>query len=249
MLKGTTEIVQNPVGAAIGEFHNALDSPSAAYYLGGKASDAAFALPGILFGGEGAGLGELADVNPAAAYDGLAPLPHSPIGLDNPINYHPWGTSAGQDLYSAFMHGEPTAGLSQQVADMSTHYIGDNPDRVVLGKWEGQDGGYIGEARGQGGIYFDTGDPTWDTMTYGLSESDRTALTWPVNEQFLRNQMENHVGRIAYILDGDKYSSLEDMAFERAGSFSAMEVDFLSKNAAAYGYERVGDAWVYVGGR
>ncbi|HMD17663.1 MAG TPA: hypothetical protein VKH18_13450 [Terriglobales bacterium] len=60
--------------------------------------------------------------------------------------------------------------------------------------------------------------------------------------------MEDHVGRIEYILDRDKYSSLEEMALERAGSLSAMELDFLTKNAAAYGYERVGDAWVYVGG-
>lgn len=54
MLQGTAETVQNPVGAAIGEVKNALDSPSPAYYLGGKASDAATTLPTMLFGGEGA---------------------------------------------------------------------------------------------------------------------------------------------------------------------------------------------------
>jgi hypothetical protein len=54
MLKGTLETVQNPMGPAIGEVQNALGSPSPAYYLGGKASDAAFALPGLLFGGKGA---------------------------------------------------------------------------------------------------------------------------------------------------------------------------------------------------
>jgi hypothetical protein len=70
---------------------------------------------------------------------------------------------------------------------------------------------------------------------------------WPVNEQFLRTQMENHVGRIDYVLDS-KYSSLEDMMFGRAGSYSAMEVEYLSKNAAAYGHERVGNSWVYLGG-
>jgi uncharacterized protein YukE len=53
-LKGMTEVAQNPLGTAMGEFQNALDSPSAAYYLGGKASDGAFALPGLFFGGEGA---------------------------------------------------------------------------------------------------------------------------------------------------------------------------------------------------
>ncbi|SOJ53989.1 hypothetical protein MSIMFB_01487 [Mycobacterium simulans] len=56
MLKGTVETVQNPIGAAIDEVKSALDSPSAAYYLGGKASDAATTLPGLLFGGEGAAI-------------------------------------------------------------------------------------------------------------------------------------------------------------------------------------------------
>ena len=128
-----------------------------------------------------------------------------------------------------------------------THYIGDNPDRVVLGKWDGQEAGYIGEARGNGGIYFDTGDPTWEALTAGLPKSVEQELVWPVNEQFLRTQMENQVGRIDYLLDNSKYSCLEDMILDRAGSYSAMEIEFLSNNAAAYGYERVGDSWVYVG--
>jgi uncharacterized protein YukE len=54
MLQGTVERVQNPIGAAMGDVKNALDSPSAPYYLGAKASDGAFALPGLIFGGEGA---------------------------------------------------------------------------------------------------------------------------------------------------------------------------------------------------
>jgi hypothetical protein len=131
---------------------------------------------------------------------------------------------------------------------MSTHYIGDNPDRVILGKFDGQEAGYIGDARGQGGIYFDTGHPTWDAMTYGLTKPEANGLAWQVNENFLRGQMESHVGRIEYILDHDDYSSLEDMAEDRATSFSAMEINFLNQNAAAYGYERVEDSWIYAGG-
>ena len=247
MLKGTTEIVQNPIGTAIGEFQNALDSPSLPYYLGEKASDGAFALPGLLFGPEGAGVGELADIAPAAAYDGLTPLPHSPIGLDNPTNFHALAPSAGQDLYSAFMHGEPTAEFSQQVGEMSTHYIGDNPDRVVLGKWDGQDGGYIGEARGQGGIYFDTGDPTWDAMTYGLSDTQQRGLAWQVNEQFLRGQMEDGVPRIEYVLP-EGFDSVEQLAAVQRRSFSALEINFLKENAEAYGYVQHGNVWVLEGG-
>jgi uncharacterized protein YukE len=245
MLKGTLETAQNPMGAAMGEVQNALDSPSAAYYIGEKGADAAFTAPTLMFGGEGAGI--RAGLGDFDAYAGMAHPPNLPVGLDNPTSYHPWAESAAQDLYSAIAHGEPTTSLTQHLSDMVTHYFGDNPDRVVLGKWDGQDGGYIGEARGHGGIFFDTGDPTWKAMADGLGETQEKALVWPVNEQFLRTQMEEHVGRIDYMLDSSKYSSLEDMMLGRAGSYSAMEVEYLSKNAAAYGYERVGDSWVYVG--
>jgi hypothetical protein len=71
---------------------------------------------------------------------------------------------------------------------------------VVLGKWDGQDSGYIGEAREHGGIFFDTGTPTWKAMADGLEEPAEHAVAWPVNEQFLRAQMENHVPRIEYVL-------------------------------------------------
>jgi uncharacterized protein YukE len=54
MLKGTLETAQNPMGAAMGEVQNAIDSPSAAYYFGEKGADAAFTAPTLMFGGEGA---------------------------------------------------------------------------------------------------------------------------------------------------------------------------------------------------
>lgn len=249
MLKGTIANA-NPVVAVAGEVQNALDSPSAAYYLGAKTSDAAVALPGMLFGGEGAAVeAGLGDVGPGVLETGPVVSPQAPIGFDHPPGYNPWAEHAAEDLNYAFGHGGPTPSLSRQLAAMATHYVGDNPDRVVLGKFDGQEGGYIGEARAHGGIYFDTGAPTWDAIVNGLSGSRAEDLAWDVNEQFLRGQMENHVGRIEYTLDREKYSSLEAMMFDRAGSFSAREVEFLSKNAAAYGYERAGDAWVYVGGR
>jgi hypothetical protein len=248
MLKGTTEIAQNPVGAVLGEVKEAVDSPSPAYYLGAKASDGAFALPGLLFGGEGAAIaGEVGDIGPGVLDTGPAVSPHAPIGFDHPVGYNAWAEQAALDLNHAFAHGGPTQELSQQLADMSTHYIGDHPDRVVLGKWEGQDGGYIGEARGHDGIYFDTGNPTWDALTSGLTESQRMGLGWQANEQFLREQMENHVSRIEYVLP-DGFASVDEVARIRRETFSALEINFLDQNAAAFGYTRVGNAWVYGGG-
>lgn len=162
MLKGTVETAQNPLGAAAGEIKNALESPTPAYYLGAKTSDGAFALPGMIFGGEGAAVeAGLGDIGPGVLDTGPAVSAHAPLGFDHPPTYNSWAGEATTDLNFAFGHGGPTPGLSQQLADMSTHYVGDSPDRVVLGKFGGQEAGYIGEARGYGGIYFDTGDPAW----------------------------------------------------------------------------------------
>lgn len=174
---------------------------------------------------------------------------------DHTVNGHPppppghsapEATDAAQRFNDAYVNGEPTADLAREVSDWATHRV-EGADRVVLGRWDGQDGGYIGEARHNGGgIYFDTGDEAWNAVEAGLGKEDAKSLGWQVNEQFLRTQMENGVGRIDYLLDHDLYDSLEDMAVDRAGSFSQMEVEFLSKHAPSYGYERVGDSWVKV---
>ncbi len=177
-----------------------------------------------------------------------------PAVAADPSAYAPHAPAVAADLNAAFAAGHPTTSLAQQVAELSTHHmpspVGDlvKADRVVLGRWDGMDGGYIGEARHNGGIYFDTGDDTWNALGHGLSTPDADALGWQVNERFLRTQLENHVGRIDYMLDA-KYTSLEHMAFDRFGSFSSMEVQFLKKYAPDYGYERAGNSWVYVGGR
>lgn len=54
LVVSTNEQLVDPFGTAVDEIQNALDSPSAAYYLGEKAADGAVAAPGLIFGGEGA---------------------------------------------------------------------------------------------------------------------------------------------------------------------------------------------------
>ena len=152
---------------------------------------------------------------------------------------------AANSLNDAFVHGEPTVDLARAVAEGSTHYIGD-VDRVVLGKWDGQDGGYIGEARHNGGIYFDTGDDVWKAVEGGLDSGPAKVLGWQVNEQFLQAQMERGVARIEYILP-DGFDSVDQVARVRRESFSAMEINFLNAHASEFGYAREGNAWVYKG--
>lgn len=248
MIQGAVETVQNPAGAAFGEVQNAFNSPSAAYYLGGKASDAAVSLPAMLFGGEGAVAFRASELTELGGLDvGPVVSRSAPIGFDHPFDYHPWAEGGATDLNAAFTNGGPTRGLSQQLADMSTHYVGDTPDRVVLGKFGTYEGGYIGEARAHGGIYFDTGDPTWKALTMGIGETQQQSLVWPVNERFLRTQMEEQVPRIEFVLP-EGFDSVEQLANVQRRSYSALEINFLKDNAAAFGYEQRGNVWVYVGG-
>ena len=125
------------------------------------------------------------------------------------------------------MASPPRASLSTSLT-WSTHYFGDNPDRVVLGKWAGQEGGYIGEARADGGIFFDTGDPAWKALAEALDKSTEQAVVWAVNENFLRTQMENQVGRIDYVLTP---ANTRRGGYDagHVGSYSAKEVKFLRR--------------------
>lgn len=54
LAEGTAERLTDPVGATIGDVQDALNSPSAAYYLGERAADVATTAPTLIFGGEGA---------------------------------------------------------------------------------------------------------------------------------------------------------------------------------------------------
>lgn len=248
MLKNTIETAPNPAVAAIGEVKNALDSPSPAYYLGGKAADGAFALPGLIFGGEGAAVeAGLGDIGPGVLDTGPVVSPHSPIGFDHPFGYNPWAEQAATDLNGAFGHGGPTPSLSRQLADMSTHYVGDHSDRVVLGRFDGQAGGYIGDARGHGGIYFDTGDPAWAALTRSLGHAEAQGLAWQVNEQFLRGHMEAGIARIEYNLP-QGFNTVEEVLALRPDTFSAKEIAYLKSNGEEYGYQQVGNSWVHVAG-
>jgi primosomal replication protein N len=235
-----------PIKDAAQEFSSFLDNP--AYYAGEKGADAGFTAPSLMFGGEGAavraGLGE---IGPGVLDTGPAVSTEAAIGFEHPMGYNPWAEDAAYDVNYGHWHGGPTGALSESVADMSTHYIGDNPDRVVLGKFH-PEGGYIGEARGHGGIYFDTGDPTWDALTQGFATGEEKSLVWQVNESFLRNQMESGVPRIEYVLP-DGYDSVEQLAGAQRQSYSAMEINFLKDHAASYGYEQQGNVWVCAGGK
>lgn len=260
--KGSWERITNPIDSMTEELEHLTKYPG--HYLGELAGETAITAPAAMFGGEAA-LG--ARGAGAAIPDDVIDMPSAPSTVEHPttpspitgdhtppavwdysVGYSPDAPAAASTLNDAFVNGQPTVDLARVVADLSTHHMpsptgeAGNADRVVLGKWAGQQDGYIGEAKSHGGIYFDTGDETWNAMTHALTKQQETVLAWQVNEQFLRTQLENGVSRIEYVLG--EYSSLEDVLLRRQGSFSAMEIEFLVENATAYGYTRVGNSWV-----
>lgn len=244
MAKGVGSAMINPVGAGVAEVKEALEAPSLAYYLGEKTFDVGSAAVTLPFAGEGAvvraGLGEALETGPAFSR-------YAATGLDSAATYDAWAEATAMDLNQAAANGVPTAGLSQQVAAMSTHYVGEFPDRVVLGRFDGQDGGYIGKARANGGIYFDTGDPTWTALTDGLTASQELGVVWPVNESYIRQQMENQISRFDYILPPG-FANVDDIVRLLPESYSAFEINYLDRNAPAFEYKRVGNSWIYGGG-
>ncbi|SHP10575.1 Uncharacterised protein [Mycobacteroides abscessus subsp. bolletii] len=163
------EAVNDPAGFAGKKLFD-VSSIAATGPLGGEAAAGARGLLGDLTGAETRAL--------THGLDDAAPGHHTPPTVDHPApnatlehqspnpgswnhsteHYSPHAPQLAADLNNAFTNGHPTSDLAAQVADHSTHHapgIGSNanPDRVVLGKWDRQDGGYIGEARHNGGIY------------------------------------------------------------------------------------------------
>lgn len=199
----------------------------------------------------GRGLEAATAVGDVAGHPSEPPAPHHPTGvmaIGDPVSYPPQAAQLAADLNHAFASGNLTSDLVRHMAELSTHRVGD-ADRVVLGKYDGYDGGYIGAARHDGGIFYDTGPEAWQSIERGLSRPDANELGWRVNEQFLRTQLENGVPRIDYLVDYRHFSSVEDVQLLRPDSFSAKEIDFLQTHASRYGYKQVGDSWVLVESR
>jgi hypothetical protein len=96
-----------------------------------------------------------------------------------------------------------------------------NVNRVVLGKYEGTEAGYIGEARRYGGIVYDPGPETLDAMTYGRSDEHANQLCWQVKEAFLQTQLERGPSRFDYIFDRGQFSSAEEVLALDPHSFGA----------------------------
>ncbi|ANE81593.1 hypothetical protein A7U43_21945 [Mycobacterium adipatum] len=84
----THDQLTNPFGAAVDEIQHALNSPSAAYYLGEKAADGAVATPGLIFGGEGALIARAGALDGPGIPDDLIDGPAPTSSFDTPTPLH-----------------------------------------------------------------------------------------------------------------------------------------------------------------
>ena len=134
--------------------------------------------------------------------------------------------------------GQNVDDLANSLAKQSTHAAG-NGDRVVLGKWEGNYSGYVGDAKLNGGIWYQTDSGVWEKITAGLTQQESAALAWKVNEAFLKQQLQTGVRSIEFI-----GATPEAILLARPDSFAAKEVLFLIKNAEQFGYIRSATGWI-----
>lgn len=195
---------------------------------------------GVVLGTKGVDkVGKTARIADAAGDAGRAARAADTVGDVADVGRAARAVDAATRYRAALTSGDDArlAAAAREVAELSTHRSG-TTDRVVLGQWK-QSGGYIAEAQRNGGIWYETTPGVYDEFTRGLSRAEARAAAWRVNEQFLESQLRQGVDRIE--LTGE---SIQQVLTQRADSFTAMEIRYLSENAAKYGYVREGNAWV-----
>jgi hypothetical protein len=148
---------------------------------------------------------------------------------------YPTVMEAAEALGKATKGSAEAAELAEFVALQSTH-IKPPAGRVVLGKWEAT-GGYIGEAKAGGGIWYETAD--------GVYAAAGKEATWATNEAFLRQQMSGGVPRLEFH-GMDVTQTLLDHAHTPASALPARvkEIQFIEAHAAEFGYVRQGNTYV-----
>ena len=140
------------------------------------------------------------------------------------------GTKIGQNIDD----------VAVSLARNSTHSAG-NADRVVLGKWEGDYAGYVGEAKLNGGTWYQTNTGVFERMTAGLSQVEKEAVAWKVNEAFLKQQLQAGVAKFEFTGEPIANTLANPLS---SNSFRAYEIRFLMENAPKWGYVRNGNVWI-----
>ncbi len=156
------------------------------------------------------------------------------------------------ELASIGRGSERSGQLVEELAELNTHGAG---DRLVLGKWEAhadelsaaeltQKGGYIADAKANGGRWFETAPGQYDILK-------GQGLQMDVNIRVLEREMQAGTSRVDFVgfhVDDLLQEADDLMAGGRAReSLNAryQEVLYLDENASTFGYVRDGNGWTY----
>ena len=156
------------------------------------------------------------------------------------------------ELASIGRGSERSGQLVEDLAELNTHGAG---DRLVLGKWEAhadelsaaevtQKGGYIADAKANGGRWFETAPGQYDILK-------GQGLQMDVNLRVLEREMQAGTSRVEFVgfhVDDLLQEADDLMAGGRArDALNAryQEVLYLDENAGKFGYVRDGNGWTY----
>ncbi|MEP7357555.1 MAG: WXG100 family type VII secretion target [Anaerolineales bacterium] len=144
---------------------------------------------------------------------------------------------AAKALKAAVPGSQEASDIAGMIARDSTH-IQPPAGRVVLGKWE-ETGGYIAEAKANGGIWYETKP--------GVYDAAGKEATWATNEAFLNQQMQTGVPRLEFHgLDVEReLLKFDGVPFQDVPA-RVKEIRFLTENAGSFGYVRQGNTFVKV---
>ena len=117
--------------------------------------------------------------------------------------------------------------FARRIAKLSLHSSKIPRDRIVLGQWVNNRGGYIAEAEINGGNWYETIGSYFDDLKVGIPLTEAESKAWLVNEEVLNLQFDARVGRID--LFGE---TISEALLNRPKSFTAKEIKFVRANAA-----------------
>ena len=144
---------------------------------------------------------------------------------------------AAKALGQAARGSDEAAEIANMIARDATH-IQEPATRVVLGKWE-PTGGYIGEAKASGGVWYETAD--------GVYQAAGKEATWETNQAFLQQMMEHGVDKLEFHgLDIEQeLLNFDGQAFDAVPA-RVKEIRYLTENAEKFGYVQQGNSFVRV---
>jgi hypothetical protein len=146
---------------------------------------------------------------------------------------------ATDELLAAVESGRDIEQHIDKLAGLTTHIEG-GENRVVIGIWEGNTKGFIGEAKANGGVWYQTPDTWYRKIEARLGATEGARVTWAVNQRVLQKQLEVGIAeRIDFVFGRGETSAMyidKRIDPETYTRVRAREFRYLLDNGPKHGY-------------